>query len=82
MPDAVVNPAQFSAAVNYYLAAKAACYYPFLKEQKELVTTNLEAAKQALGLVAQYDEAALRPSVETLRTLWTYELLPANSRIV
>jgi len=41
-----------------------------------LDTTNLVAAKQALGLVAQYDEAALRPSVENLRQLWTYELLP------
>lgn len=78
IPDAVVNPAQFSAAINYYLAAKSACYYPFLKERDELVNTNLEAAKRALGLVAQYDEATLRPSVETLRALWTYELLPPD----
>jgi hypothetical protein len=76
IPDAVVNPALFSAAINYYLAAKAACYYPFLNEQEELISKNLEAARQALGLVGQYDEEVLRPSVETLRTLWTYELLP------
>jgi hypothetical protein len=80
IPDAVVNPAQFSAAINYYLAAKSACHYPFLKEREELVRTNLQAAQQALGLVAQYDEVALRPSVENLRTLWSYELLPPATR--
>ena len=78
IPDAIVNPAQFSAALNYYLAAKTACYYPFLKERQELIDTNLTAAKQAMGLVAQYDEEKLRQPVETLRQLWTIELLPSK----
>ncbi len=74
----VKNPAQFSAAINYYLAAKAACYYPFLRERDDLIITNLDAAKQALDQVEQYDETVLGPSVENLRQLWTYELLPSE----
>ncbi len=79
IPDAIVNPAQFSAALNYYLAAKTACYCPFLRERQALISTNLDDAKQAMGLVAQYDEDKLRNPVETLRQLWTFELLPARA---
>ncbi|MCA9955367.1 MAG: hypothetical protein KC434_11645 [Anaerolineales bacterium] len=75
VPDAIVNPAQFSVALNYYLAAKTACYYPFLKERQALVETNLANALRALGMVAQYDEETLRQPIETLRQLWSYELL-------
>lgn len=75
VPDAIVNPAQFSVALNYYLAAKTACHYPFLKERQVLIETNLADAKRALGIVAQYDEDKLREPVETLRQLWSYELL-------
>ncbi|MAT98220.1 MAG: hypothetical protein CL608_13830 [Anaerolineaceae bacterium] len=75
VPDVLVNPAQFSAALNYYLAAKTACYYPFLKERQSLVETNLAAAQRALGMVAQYDEENLRQPIESLRQLWDYELL-------
>lgn len=71
----VVKSALFSAAINYYLAAKSACQYPFLNERDDLVGTNLQAAQRALGLVAQQDEENLRPSMETMRQLWAYELL-------
>jgi hypothetical protein len=33
---------QFSAAINYYLAAKSACYYPFTEERQEQVMRNAQ----------------------------------------
>lgn len=49
VPDTLVTPAQFSAAINYYLAAKSACYYPFAEEKEEKVLRNLQAAIRSLG---------------------------------
>jgi hypothetical protein len=78
IPDAAVTPAQFSAAINYYLAAKSACYYPFAEERKEKVLRNIQASLRCLGLMAQYDEERLRKPATTLRQLWTMELLPPD----
>jgi hypothetical protein len=78
IPDAAVTPAQFSAAINYYLAAKSACYYPFADERQEKVLRNLQASARCLGLMAQYDEERLRTPATTLRQLWVMELLPPD----
>jgi hypothetical protein len=78
MPDTVVTPAQFSAAINYYLATKSASYYPFAEEKQEKVLRNIQAALRSLGLMAQYDEQKLRPPANTVRQLWTTELLPPD----
>ncbi|MFN8411645.1 MAG: hypothetical protein U0Z26_04585 [Anaerolineales bacterium] len=78
IPDSAVAPAQFSAAINYYLAAKSACYYPFAEERQEKVLRNLQASLRCLGLMAQYDEERLRKPATTLRELWTMELLPPD----
>ena len=42
IPDTAVTSAQFSAAINYYLAAKSACYYPFAEERQEKVLQNIQ----------------------------------------
>ncbi|MCA9873151.1 MAG: hypothetical protein KC441_05835, partial [Anaerolineales bacterium] len=76
IPDALVRPAQFSAALNYYLAARAASMYPFAPKRDEVTRNNLQHACRALGLMAQYNEASLRQPVTNLQQLWTYELLP------
>ncbi len=76
MPDAVVTPSLFSAAINYHLAAKSACYYPLAEERQERVISNTRAAVRSLGLMAQYDEERLRQPSSTIRQLWTMELLP------
>lgn len=78
IPDTAVTPAQFSAAINYYLAAKSACYYPFVQERQEKVLHNIQASLRCLGLMAQYDEERLRKPATTLRQLWTMELLPPD----
>lgn len=78
VPDTAVTPAQFSAAINYYLAAKSACYYPFAEERQEKVTRNIQSSLRCLGLMAQYDEERLRKPATTLRHLWTMELLPPD----
>jgi hypothetical protein len=78
IPDTAVTPAQFSAAINYYLAAKSACYYPFVEERQEKVLRNIQASLRCLGLMAQYDEERLRKPATTLRQLWTMELLPPD----
>lgn len=75
IPDTAVTPAQFSAAINYYLAAKSACYYPFAEERQEKVLRNIQASLRCLGLMAQYDEERLRKPATTLRQLWSMELL-------
>lgn len=75
VPDAAVTPAQFSAAINYYLAAKSACYYPFAEERQEKVLRNIQESLRCLGLMAQYDEEGLRKPATTLRQLWAMELL-------
>jgi len=75
VPDVIVTPAQFSAAINYYLAAKSACYYPLAEERQETVVRNLRSALQSLGLMAQYDEEQLRQPAGTIRQLWAMELL-------
>lgn len=75
IPDTAVTPAQFSAAINYYLAAKSACYYPFAEERQEKVLRNIQASLRCLGLMAQYDEERLRKPATTLRQLWAMELL-------
>jgi hypothetical protein len=75
IPDTAVTPAQFSAAINYYLAAKSACYYPFAEERQEKVLHNIQASLRCLGLMAQYDEERLRKPATTLRQLWAMELL-------
>lgn len=78
VPDAIATPAQFSAAINYYLAARSASYYPFIEERREKVLRNLQAARRSLGLVAQYDEKKLRSPAMTLSELWAMELLPPD----
>lgn len=78
IPDIAVTPAQFSAAINYYLAAKSACYYPFVEERQEKVTRNIQSSLRCLGLMAQYDEVSLRKPATTLRQLWAMELLPPD----
>jgi tetratricopeptide (TPR) repeat protein len=78
IPDTAVTPAQFSAAINYYLAAKSACYYPFADERQEKVLRNLQESARCLGLMAQYDEERLRTPATTLRQLWVMELLPPD----
>jgi len=78
IPNAAVTPSQFSAAINYYLAAKSACYYPFAEERQEKVLRNIQASLRCLGLMAQYDEVKLRKPATTLRELWTMELLPPD----
>lgn len=78
IPDTAVTPAQFSAAINYYLAAKSACYYPFIEERQEKVLRNIQSSLRCLGLMAQYDEERLRKPATTLRQLWTMELLPPD----
>lgn len=75
--DTIVSPALFSAAINYYLAAKSACHYPFAEDRQENVTRNIRAAIQSVGRMAQYKEERLRPPANTIRQLWTMELLPA-----
>ena len=76
--DTAVTPPQFSAAINYYLAAKSACYYPFAEERQEKVLRNIQASLRSLGLMAQYDEERLRTPATILRQLWTMELLPPD----
>ncbi len=78
VPDMIAAPAQFSAAINYYLAAKSACYYPFAEQRRQSVTRNIQKAMQSLGRMAQYDEAKLRPPSNIIRQLWTMELLPPD----
>jgi hypothetical protein len=75
IPDTAVTPAQFSAAINYYLAAKSACYYPFAEERQEKVLRNIQASLRCLGLMTQYDDERLRKPATTLRQLWAMELL-------
>jgi len=76
VPDVLVKPAQFSTALNYYLAARASSMYPFGPKRDEVTRDNLQNACRALGLMAQYDEETLRQPTTTLQQLWTYELLP------
>jgi hypothetical protein len=78
VPDMIATSAHFSAAINFYLAAKSASYYPFIEERREKVLRNLEAAQRSLGMVAQYDEKKLRPSAKEISNLWDMELLPSN----
>lgn len=78
VPEVLITPAQFSAAINYYLAAKAACLYPLAEERQQTVTRNLESALRSLGLVAQYDEGRLRKPATTIRELWSLEVLPPH----
>lgn len=78
IPDIAVTPALFSAAINYYLAAKSAAYYPLIEERQEKVLRNIQASLKSLGLMAQYDEEKLRTPANTIRQLWTMELLPPN----
>ncbi len=74
MADKVFAPAHFSAAINYYLAAKAASYCPFVEEQRDKVIRNAQEALRLLGLVAQYDENELRQPASKIRELWEHEL--------
>ncbi len=74
--DIIVASAQFSAAINYYLAAKSACHYPFTEERQEKVLRNIQASLGCLGLMAQYDEERLRSPTDTIRQLWAIEILP------
>ncbi len=78
VPDILVTPALFSAAINYYLAATTSCYSPFIDKSRDMVTDNLKEALRCVGLMAQYDEKKLRPVADRLRILWVYELLPPD----
>lgn len=76
--DPLIAPAKFSAALNYYLAAKSACYYPLMQDRQEVVVNNLKQALRSLGLVAQYDEENLREPISTIQKLWVKELMPPD----
>lgn len=78
VPDALWTPALFSAAINYYLAAKAVGYYPLTTKREHTVTQNIEEALRSLELMAQSDEERLRAPVDTFRQLWGKELLPPD----
>ena len=78
VPDVLVTPALFSAALNYYLAARTAALYPNGPGQYETIWENWQAASRALRLVGQYDEAELAEKTSLLYQLWTRELLPPN----
>jgi hypothetical protein len=75
VPDMIATQAQFSAAINYYLAAKSASYYPFIEGRQEKVLQNIQAALRSLGLMAQYDEEKLRSPAMAIGELWAMELL-------
>ena len=74
--DALVPPAHLSAGINYYLAAKAASYYPLAENRQEVVTRNVESALKSVGVMAQYDEDSLRQPADAIKQLWARELLP------
>jgi len=76
--SAAITPPLFSAAINYYLAAKSACSYPFIEERQEKVLRNVQASVRFLRRIAQYDEEKLRPKVDTILQLWVMELLPPD----
>lgn len=78
IPDMLVAPAHFSAAINYYLAAKTACYYPLAEHRYDVVIQNLKSALQQLGLVAQYNEEKLRLPTDNIKRLWAMELVSPN----
>lgn len=78
VPDVLVTPALFSAALNYYLAARTAALYPNGPGQYEMIRENWQAASRALRLVGQYDEANLAGNTTLLYQLWTRELLPPD----
>jgi hypothetical protein len=78
LSDSVVTSPRFSSAINYYLAAKSAGYYPLAEGRRESVVRNVRDSVSALGLMAQYDEENLRVPANTLKDLWALELLPAN----
>lgn len=71
----LATPPHFSSAINYYLAAKAACSYPFADERRETVLFNLKQALEALGFVAQYDEDNLHEPITVVKHLWANELV-------
>lgn len=75
VPDLLVTPAHFSAAINFYLAAKTACFYPLVEDRRNTVIENLKSALQQLGLVAQYDEGNLRQPIDSIKLLWAMELV-------
>lgn len=78
IPDVIVPPSQFTAAINYMLAARSACLYPFAEQREETVVQNLQSASRSLGLVAHYNEQRLRQPINTIRQLWALELLPPD----
>jgi hypothetical protein len=80
LTGALGTQAQFSAAINYFLAAKASCLYPFADDRREIVLRNTQCAMRSLGLMAQYDEDKLRPPAVVIRELWARELLPEAER--
>ena len=82
IPNNAVTPAHFSAAINYYLAAKSACNYPFNEEKEDTVSCNVQSALRSLELVAQYDEEKLRTPVTTIGKLWMMELLPPDTKLL
>jgi tetratricopeptide (TPR) repeat protein len=76
VPDVMVTPALFSAALNYYLAARTAALYPVALEFKDVVRQNWQAASRSLSLMMQYDEEQLSEKGKRLVQLWTRELFP------
>lgn len=75
VPDTLVTPGHFSAALNYYLAAKSAAHVPLIAERREKVTDNLRKAVKSIGCMAQYNEERLRPIANKLIMGWAGELL-------
>lgn len=78
LPLKFYAPSYFSAAINYYLAAKSACHFPFAEESENKVKRNLRAALYCLELLLQCDEATLLTPVDKIQQLWIRELLPQD----
>lgn len=76
--NALVAPPIFSAAINRFFAAQAACQYPLLENRGQRVRQQTEAALRDLALVAQYDEHRLRSRITTLREIWARTVLPSD----
>ncbi len=53
LTDPLARPPLFSAAINRYLAAQAACQYPLLDDREQRVHSHLKAALALVGRMSQ-----------------------------
>lgn len=72
----LVRPPLFSAAINRYLAAQAACQYPMLEGRQQVVTAHITGAIGLIGRMARQDEVSFRESANQLRGVWIRTVLP------